>query len=215
MFKLVNRSLFPSHGYSIHFHPLSASHFHYLKCIVCLHFICFCFLFCMSVKYLHWNPFCFCFYPLIAPPPPPPHAPPLSPTHRQAASQSKAQKKLQPLTQVPVLQEQGEYCAGVGGVRTWVPAVWSRGVVFFFPSFPLHASVLSLNFHLSAHLQGWFECWHHSHPLSHCPREMPHMQSQHQAGDVGFSLVCLCICPWAPEECPAVSVCVCVCSWLH
>lgn len=43
-----------------------------------------------------------------------PRRPPLSPT--RAASQSKAQKKLQPLTQVPVLQEQGEYCAGVGGV---------------------------------------------------------------------------------------------------
>lgn len=40
------------------------------------------------------------------------------------------------------------------------------------------------------------------------------MQSQHQAGDVGFSLVCLCICPWAPEECPAVSVSVCVCVFL-
>lgn len=26
----------------------------------------------------------------------------------------------------------------------------------FFPPFPLHASVLSINFHLSAHLQGWF-----------------------------------------------------------
>lgn len=42
--------------------------------------------------------------------------PPFSPTRRQAASQSKAQKKLQPLTQVPVLQEQGEYCAGVCGI---------------------------------------------------------------------------------------------------
>lgn len=36
--------------------------------------------------------------------------------HPPAASQSKAQKKLQPVTQVPVLQEQGEYCAGVGGI---------------------------------------------------------------------------------------------------
>lgn len=36
--------------------------------------------------------------------------------HLPAASQSKAQKKLQPVTQVPVLQEQGEYCSGVGGV---------------------------------------------------------------------------------------------------
>lgn len=36
--------------------------------------------------------------------------------HLPAASQSKAQKKLQPVTQVPVLQEQGEYCARVGGV---------------------------------------------------------------------------------------------------
>lgn len=44
-----------------------------------------------------------------------PHPSPLSPTRQQADSQSKAQKKLQPLTQVPVLQEQGEYCAGDGG----------------------------------------------------------------------------------------------------
>lgn len=40
---------------------------------------------------------------------PPPSA------HLHAASQSEAQKKLQPITQVPVLQEQGEYSAGVGG----------------------------------------------------------------------------------------------------
>lgn len=55
-------------------------------------------------------------FTLSLPPSPPPPPPLFSPTHRQAASQSKAQKKLQPLTQVPVLQEQGEYCAGVGGV---------------------------------------------------------------------------------------------------
>ena len=39
MFKLVNRSLYASHWYVIHFHTLPASHFHYLMCIVCLHFI--------------------------------------------------------------------------------------------------------------------------------------------------------------------------------
>lgn len=97
------------------------------------------------------KPILFLFSPSHCSPPPSP----LSPTHRQAACQSKAQKKLQPLTQVPILQEQGEYCAGLGGVWTWVPAVWSRGgggVLFFF--FPFHASVLSFNFHLSAHLQG-------------------------------------------------------------
>lgn len=42
-----------------------------------------------------------------------PIPPPL--THLHAASQSEAQKKLQPITQVPVLQEQGEYSTGVGG----------------------------------------------------------------------------------------------------
>ena len=194
------------------FPTLPASHFHYLMCIVCRHFICF-FLFCMGVEYLHWNPFCFCFHPVIAPPPPPPFSP------TQAASQSKAQKKLQPLAQVPVLQEQGEYCAGVG-VWTWVPAVWLRGVVVLF-------SVLSpfmLQFCLSTSIfpltsrDGVCEMAPLS-SLSHCPRETLHMQSRHQAGDVGFSLVCLCICLWAPEEysavCAASCACVCVCARIH
>ena len=81
----------------------------------------------MIVKYLHWIPL-FLFLPSLPPPP-------FSPTRRQPASQSKAQKKLQPLTQVPVLQEQGEYCAGVGGVWTWVPAVWWGGVSLFLSTF--------------------------------------------------------------------------------
>lgn len=54
--------------------------------------------------------------------------------------------------------------------------------------------------------------------LSHCPREIPHTQSQHQAGDAGFSLVCLYICLRAPEECLAVCAascgCVCVCVFV-
>lgn len=53
--------------------------------------------------------FCVCFIPH-------PHSPPSA--HLHAASQSETQKKLQPITQVPVLQEQGEYSAGVGGDRT-------------------------------------------------------------------------------------------------
>lgn len=53
--------------------------------------------------------FCVCFIPH-------PHSPPWA--HLHAASQSEAQKKLQPIAQVPVLQEQGEYSAGVGGDRT-------------------------------------------------------------------------------------------------
>lgn len=81
-------------------------------CIVCLHFICF--LHGRRVPSL--KPILFLFSPSHCPPPHLPPPPLFSPTHRQAASQSKAQKKLQPFTQVPVLQEQGEYCAGVGGV---------------------------------------------------------------------------------------------------
>lgn len=47
-----------------------------------------------------------------------PIPPPLARVH--TVSQSEAQKKLQPITQVPVLQEQGEYSTGVGGDWTWV-----------------------------------------------------------------------------------------------
>lgn len=43
---------------------------------------------------------------------------PLISDHLRTASQSEAQKKLQPFSQVPVLQEQGEYSAGAGGDRT-------------------------------------------------------------------------------------------------
>lgn len=43
------------------------------------------------------------------------------------------------------------------------------------------------------------------------------MLSRHQAEDMGLSLVCLCICLWAPEECvlPAVRVCVCLAALTH
>ena len=51
---------------------------------------------------------CFCFHP-------PPSPTPLIHTPPSASSQSKAQKKFQPLAQIPFLQEQGEYCAGDGG----------------------------------------------------------------------------------------------------
>lgn len=128
-----------------------------------------------------------------------PHS--LSSTLGRAASQSKAQKKLQPLTQVPILQEQGEYCAGVGGVWTWVPTVPSTGVVLLFLFFVLFLS--RLRFSLSpfiSPLQGCLECWHHSHP---CLRDAPH-----DAGDVGHLCgvsVCVCglqrrvqLCMWAP-----------------
>lgn len=87
---------------------------------------------------------------------------------------------------------------------------WGGGVDVF-RLFPLHASVLSLSFHLSAHLQGWFVWWRHSHPFLTVPERSQH----HQAGDVGFSLVCLCICLWAPEECLAVCVCKFLAALTH
>lgn len=59
--------------------------------------------------------------------------------HLPAASQSKAQKKLQPVSQVPVLQEQGEYCAGFGGAWTWVYKCVCRGLRALIPAV-LHAS---------------------------------------------------------------------------
>lgn len=159
MVKLVNRSLFPLHWCAIHFHLLFASHSHYLS------FFPMSFDFCMVVESVHWTPFCFCFHFLIAP---------LPLIHTlQAASQSKAQKKLQPLTQVPVLQEQGEYC-GFGGIWTWVPAVWLRGLLSF--PFILQSS---LSFHLSTHLWGWTVAvsWHRCCPFLTVP-ETPHMPVQ-------------------------------------
>lgn len=152
-------------------------------------------------------------FTLSLPPPPP-----FSPT--QAASQSKAQKKLQPLTQVPVLQEQGEYCAGVGGVWTWVPAVWSRGGRlgegggwWCFSSSLLHASVLSLNFHLSAHLQGWFVWWHHSHPFLTVPERCPTCRASIKR-EMWGSLWCVCASVHGLQR-SVLAVCVCTSSWLH
>lgn len=161
----------------------------------------------MSVSYPHWNPFCFCFYPFIAPLP-------LSSTLWRAASQSKAQKKLQPLTQVPVLQEQGEYCTGAGGVWTWVPAVWSsvwgRGGTGA-SSFPFHAFVLSFNIHLSAHLQGWLERQHSSHP----PLTVTERSPTHRADTrpkmwwwEGLSLVCVWASVFGLQR--SVRLCACI-----
>lgn len=188
---------------------------HYLLLI----FIIWCLLFVyISFVFLHgcWVPFIETHFVFVFTPSLPPY-PPFSPTHQQAASQSKAQKKLQPLTQVPVLQEQGEYCAGVGGVWTWVPAVWSSegegGAVFFpFLSPSCFSSVSQLSSFCSP--PGMVCVIAPLSSLSHCPREIPHTQCQHQAGNVGFSLVCLCICLRAPEECLAVCAasCVCVCA---
>lgn len=112
---------------------------HYLLLIFiiwCVLFtFCLCFFFCLFVFGMgvpSLKPILFLFSPS--------HCsllPLLTHTSTQTACQSKAQKKLQPLTQVPVLQEQGEYCAGLGGVWTWVPAVWLRGGgVCCFSSFP-------------------------------------------------------------------------------
>lgn len=80
---------------------------HSISCFISLYFFaCLCFL-AVGVLLSVLKPICSVFHlsfplPLCG--------------HLPAASQSKAQKKLQPVTQVPVLQEQGEYCAGVGGV---------------------------------------------------------------------------------------------------
>lgn len=177
------------------FSPITCFSFHYLMCIDCLHFICFFFAWVLSTVIEAHSVF-FSF-------------PSFSPTHQQAASQSKAQKKLQPLTQVPVLQEQGEYCAGVGGVWTWVPAVWRRGV-FFFSSFPLHASVLSLNSHFSAHLRGWFVWRHHSHPFLTVPERYSTCWASIRL-EMWGSLWCVCTCLRAPEECVAVCAASCLC----
>lgn len=210
MFNLVNACLFPSHWCAIHIHPLPAFHFHYLMWIVCLHFICFCLI-------LHgcWSTFIethsvFVFTLSLNPPPSLPSSP-LSPTHQIAASQSKAQKKLQPLTQVPVLQEQGEYCAGVVGVWTWVPAVWlgcavvvvGEGCCFH----PLSPSCFNSVSQLSSFRSppGMVCAMASLSSLSHCPREMPHTpRASTTELEMWGSLWCVCL--WAPEEC---SNCVC------
>lgn len=101
---------------------------------------------------------------------------------------------------------------------------WFGGVLGFFFFFVLGVfSTLSPSCFSSVYQLSSFRsppgmvCVMASHSsLSHCPREMPHMRSRHQAGDVGFSLVCLCICLRAPEGClncvvpPAVCVYACV-----
>lgn len=187
-----------------------------VNCLFTFHL--FWFDFAWVLKYLHWNPFCFCFHPLIEPPSLPPSLPssPLSPTHQIAASQSKAQKKLQPLTQVPVLQEQGEYCAGVGGVWTWVPAVWlgcavvvaGEGCCFH----PLSPSCFNSVSQLSSFRSppGMVCATASLSSLSHCPREMPHTPRASTAElEMWASLWCVCL--WAPEEC---SNCVCAASWV-
>lgn len=51
------------------------------------------------------------------------------------------------------------------------------GGLLFFSSFPLHALVLSLNFHLSAHLQGWCVCHGTTLiPFSLSQRDAPHAE---------------------------------------
>lgn len=79
----------------------------------------------------------------------------------------------------------------------------------FSPSFPLHASFRALNSHLSAHLQGCFECWLHSHPRPHHPREMPHMQSRHRRPEMCGSLWRVCVCAHLSAGSRGVSGCVC------
>lgn len=158
----------------------------------------------MSVSYPHWNPFCFCFYPFIAPLP-------LSSTLWRAASQSKAQKKLQPLTQVPVLQEQGEYCTGAGGVWTWVPAVWSsvggaRGLHPFLsmPSFFLSTSIFRLT------SKGGWSVSTALIPLSLSQREAPHTElTQGPKCGVGGGLSLVCV--WASVFGLQRSVRLCAC----
>lgn len=135
----------------------------------------------------------------------PPLAPPLSPTHRQAASQSKAQKKLQPLTQVPVLQEQGEYCAGVGGVRTWVPVVWSRGGGWvFFPilSSPCFSALSQLSSFRSPPGMVWVLA-PLSSPFSLSQRDAPHAEPR-----MWGSLWCVCASVHGLQR--SVQLCVCV-----
>ena len=207
---MVNRSLFASHWYSIHFHPLPASHFHNLMCIVCLHFICLVF-FCMGVEYPHWNPFCFCFHPLIAPLPPlysHPHIDkqPVKVKRKKSFNLSRKfpfyKSKENIVQELVETEREYQLCDR-----------WGWAVVFS-PPFPFMLQFCLSTFIFSAHLQGWCVCVCAMAPLSslsHCPREMPHMQSRRQAGDVGFSLVCLCICLWAPEECPAVCALPAVC----
>lgn len=102
---------------------------------------------------------------------------PLSSTLWRAASQSKAQKKLQPLTQVPVLQEQGEYCAGAGGVWTWVPAVWSGvgGMWGLHPFLSMPSFFLSTSIFWLTSKGGW-SVGSALIPLSPSQREAPHTE---------------------------------------
>lgn len=157
-----------SHWYSIHFHTLPASHLYrwFTFHLLCLLFLFFYFLHVCQVPSL--NPILFFFVCLFSPP----HCP-LPPSHPHEQPVKVKRKKSFNLSRkfpfykskeniVQELESEREYqlCDGGGG-----------GVVF--SSFPLHASVLSLQFSSFRSPPGMVCVMAPLSSLSHCPREMP------------------------------------------
>ena len=221
---MVNRSLFASHWYSIHFHPLPASHFHNLMCIVCLHFICL-FFFCMGVEYPHWNPFCFCFHPLIAPLPTPP--PLYSHPHIDKQPVKVKRKKSFNLSRkFPFYKSKENIVQELVETEREYQLCdrWGWAVVFS-PPFPFMLQFCLSTFIFSAHLQGWCVCVRDGTtliPFSLSQRDAPHAEpaSGRRRGVLSGVSVHLSVGSRGVSSCVCAASCVsalgvCARSWLH
>lgn len=183
-----------------HSFPPIASHFHYLKCIICLHFVCWFFFGVLSLKSI-----LFLFSPSHCSPLPYSHPhidkQPVKVKRKKSFNLSRKfpfYKSKENIVQDLVESEREYQLCDRGGV----------GGVLFLPSLSCFSSVFQLSSLRSP--PGTVCVMAPLSSLSRCPRETPHTQSWHQAGDVGFSLVCLRICLWAPEECRAACAASCV-----
>lgn len=208
IFKLVNRSLFPPHLCAIHFHPSPASHFHCWMCIVYISFVFF-ILFWHGCRLPSLKPILFCFRPLIAPP---------SPSHPHVNNQPvkvKRKKSFNLSRKFPFYKSKENIVQNlVESEREYQPCDWrGGGVLFFLLSLSCFSSVFQLSsFHSPP---GMVLCDGTTLiPFSLSQRDAPRAEPPSGRG-VGFSLVCVCICLWAQEECQAVRAASCAGFWLH
>lgn len=210
MLKLVNRSLFASHWYSIHFRPLPASHSHYLMCIVNLHFICFCVVLLHECQLPPLKPILFLFLPF--------HCPPSSFIHTldEQPVKVKRKKSFNLSRKFPFYKSKENIVQElVESEREYQPCdpVWGGGTGA--SSFPFHAFILSFNFHLSAHLQGWLEHRHSSHPPLTVPERSPTHWADMRPKMWWWGGTLWCVSEHLSLGFRGVSGCVCVYSLLH
>lgn len=165
--------------------------------VVFLHFICFPF-FLRECRYLHWNPFCFCLCPFIAPLPVP------SPPHTDEQPVKVKRKKSFNLSRkFPFYKSKENIVQELVESEREYPLCDQRGWWFYFPFFwsPSCPCFSSL-YHLST--PGMSGVMASLSSLPQCPREKPHMKLEMWA-----SLWCVCVsvcglqrsvqlCMWAP-----------------